>query len=273
VGTSLAATLLLRAHGRLDKQRSVLYNLFLRSKLWMRPEVMKQLCSTSVVLLAGSAINTATYSSGSFVSSACTPRPFPSPILSSFANKNKNSLMSATFSVASHQVSFQTWWFLSYFSSPMCLAAQSILQKDLKAGNNSKVKKTIPIMLQINALVGLICTGVNAYILLFGQKLFTSNDEVIETFQKIVWQAAISQFLVCMTTAMDGIFIGTNRTNEYLQACVLSTISAWSYFTFVSIPLGLGTVGAWNGILLFAGTRSMFYIFAILRTKLFVSSN
>lgn len=278
MGTSLAATLLLRAHGHLDQKRSLLSNIFRSSQLWLRPAVMKQLCSTSLALLAGSAINTATYSSGSFVSSSCSPRLSSSqlPLLLKSISATSNDILpalSATCSVASHQVSFQTWWFLSYFSSPMCLAAQSILQKDLKAGNESKVKKTIPIMLQINAIVGCFCTAVNAYLLLFGQSLFTSNQDVIQTFHKIAWQAVISQFLVCMTTVADGIFIGTNRVSEYLQACIVSTFSAWSYFYLVSIPLGLGTVGAWNGILIFAGTRTLYYLLLFLRSKFFLSHN
>ena len=157
-------------------------------------------------------------------------------------------------------MAFQSWWFLSYFSSPIFLAAQSILHKDLEKGDNARVERAIPLMVKINAIIGLICTGVNIVLLKYKNSLFTDNRAVIDVFPSIMWQSTVSLFLVCITTALDGVFVGTNRMSTYLQACTISTISAWLFATLVSMPLGLGTVGAWNGILLFAIVRFVFYL-------------
>lgn len=158
------------------------------------------------------------------------------------------------------QVAFQSWWFLSYFSSPVFLAAQSILHKDLEKGDDARVERAIPLMVKINVVVGFICTAVNIVLLKYKNRLFTDNRAVIDVFPNILWQSAASLFLVCITTALDGIFVGTNRMSTYLQACTVSTMAAWLFATLISMPLGQGTVGAWNGLLLFAIVRFSFYV-------------
>ena len=142
-------------------------------------------------------------------------------------------------------------------------------RKIIEKGDEQRVRKAIPLMVQINVLVGIFCTALNLFLLRYKQRLFTDNQALIDVFPRIIWQSSISLFLVCITTGIDGIFIGTNRVNTFLQACALSTISAWIYALLISMPLGLGTLGAWNGILLFAVVRFAFYALKWRRLPIF----
>jgi Na+-driven multidrug efflux pump len=207
---------------------------------------MREFFSTSFSLLFGSVINTLTYSSGSRVAS--------------FAGSIRlNSLSLSTVNVATHQITFQLWWLLSFFSSPLSLAAQSILKKEKRAGNVNKMKLTVNELISINIGIGMLCSVINSIVLFFHPKLFTTDLLVQQSFASIIFQSSLSLFLVCFTTVMDGVFIGTDRMGGYLTACGLSTLSAWIYYIFISIPNEMGTVGTWNGILIFTLVRTAFY--------------
>lgn len=77
---------------------------------------MKAFFSASTSLLAGSLINTLIYSSGSRIVS------FAKPLGALGAGVEAAVL--PTLHIAAHQIAMQTWWFLSFFSSPLSLVAQ-----------------------------------------------------------------------------------------------------------------------------------------------------
>ena len=63
-------------------------------------------------LLLGAMVNTLTYSAGARI-----------------ASFTKNPLH-GTLDIAAHQIVMQSWWFLSYLSSPFSLVAQAVIPKE-----------------------------------------------------------------------------------------------------------------------------------------------
>lgn len=197
--------------------------------------------SASGPLLIGALVNTLTYSAGARI-----------------ASFTKNPIQ-GTLQIAAHQIVMQSWWFLSYFSSPFSLVAQAVIPKDIIKNNNKRVKKMIVLLLQLTSITGALVTLGNILLIKKFPGTFTKNIIIQKIFQNVLIPSSLSLFIICLSTVSDGIFIGCNFINDYLKASYLSTIAAWIYYTY-SIRNKLGIIGAWNGLLIFSIVRMGFYL-------------
>lgn len=208
-------------------------------------KVLKQFFSTSVLLLLGTCANTLTYSFGSRIAAVASSH--------------------VTEHMAAHQVVMQLWWFLSYFSSPLSLAAQAILPKltlttATDPDREKEAKVTRNMFFVIAAGVASLCTLLVAGALKFTPTIFTSDAIVQTLLPSTFFPAVLSMFIICITTMLDGLFIGIDAIPSYIQASILSSSAAWLYYSFVSIPNKLGVVGAWRGLLVFSIVRMSIYL-------------
>jgi Na+-driven multidrug efflux pump len=211
--------------------------------MWRRifnKQGMEMFFTASGPLLAGAMVNTMTYSAGARIASFTQD-----PMLS-------------TVQVAAHQIVMQSWWFLSYFSSPFSLVAQAVIPKDLIKGNTKRVKRMAALLLKLTAAAGVIVTAINVLLILQFPGTFTKNLEIQSIARNVLLPSSVSLFIICMSTVSDGIFIGCNAVQDYLAASVLSTTAAWLYYAF-SINQKLGLTGAWNGLLIFSVVRMGYY--------------
>ena len=211
--------------------------------MWRRifnKQGMEMFFTASGPLLAGAMVNTMTYSAGARIASFTQD-----PMLS-------------TVQVAAHQIVMQSWWFLSYFSSPFSLVAQAVIPKDLIKGNTKRVKRMAALLLKLTAAAGIIVTAINVLLILQFPGTFTKNLDIQSIVRNVLLPSSVSLFIICMSTVSDGIFIGCNAVQDYLAASVLSTTAAWLYYAF-SINKKLGLTGAWNGLLIFSVVRMGYY--------------
>lgn len=213
----------------------------------IRGDVLKRFFSTSILLLIGTVANTVTYSSGAKVASATVPM----------------SLVTAasgaqTMSAASHQIALQVWWLLSFFSSPLSLAAQSLIPRDMAADRLPRARSTVKLLAWLALVVALGCTAVNFIIPKFFLGAFTSSAPMHRMVQGVVAQMCLSQFFICLATMLDGVYIGTGHLKDYAAASVLSTLVAWGAYG-ESMRAGRGLIGAWNGLLVFSIIRFAYF--------------
>jgi putative MATE family efflux protein len=192
-------------------------------------------------LLAGAMVNTLTYSAGARISSFTA-----NPALS-------------TIEVAAHQVVMQSWWFLSYFSSPLSLVAQAVIPKDLVKGDSRRAQRMVVLLLQLAGVVAAVVTVLNVLLITRFPGVFTKNGEIQQIVRSVLMPSSVSLFVICMTTAADGIFIGCGRVRDFLNASVISTTAAWVCFAY-SIQNRMGLCGAWNGLLTFSVFRMLYYL-------------
>lgn len=197
--------------------------------------------SASGPLLTGAIINTLTYSAGARISSF-TSNP-----------------AQATLEIAAHQVVMQTWWFLSYFSSPFSLVAQAVIPKDRIKSNTKRVKKMITLLLKLTSVVGMAVTMVNYLLIIYFPSIFSANLEIQKIMKSVLMSSSVSLLVICVSTVSDGIFIGCNMISDYLKASVLSTVAAWMYYVY-AIKKKMGISGAWNGLLIFSIFRMAYYL-------------
>lgn len=154
----------------------------------------------------------------------------------------------------------QTWWFLSYFSSPLSLVAQAIIPKDLVKNDKKRIKSMIKLLLQLTLIISVSVCMVNSILILLMPSTFTVDVAIQNIIKNVILQSNINLFLICFATVSDGIFISLNYINEYLYASILSTVMSWMYYIF-SIRNRLGIVGVWNGLFVFSIVRMMYYLF------------
>lgn len=227
--------------------------------------LIKQFFSTSVLLFAASLLNTLTYSSGARIASIVSSGPVSMGAIvtavtsTAAAPAAAVAVSTSTLHVAAHQVALQLWWFLSYFSSPLALVAQSILPRDLGAGRFLRVQQLLKTLFVGVVPVAVVCTAVNCIVPTCFPGLFTTSTVVQALVRTVTVQSALSQALICVATMMDGVFIGSGRLSEYVTASLLSTGAAWLIYVY-SMHRKLGILGAWNGLLMFSAVRAFYYM-------------
>lgn len=212
--------------------------------------LMKSFYSTGGSIFIGALLETFTYSTGARVAS--------------FAGGIKNipdsavSLAASTIDVAAHQIAMQTWWLLSYMSSPFALVGQALLPRDMSASKYGKVRYTIQLLLKIATLLGVTCSVVCFILPTFLPALFTDNATIQSVLAEVIPQVTCSQMLICLATVMDGIFIGTGGLDKYVMAGVFSTSCAFAFYV-ISMHNRWGLTGAWDGLLVFCFVRLLYY--------------
>ena len=240
--------------------------------------IITKLFSTSGLLFTGSMLNTLTYSSLTKI--AATTTGIHTPIhthihtLHPTSTASTSSLTSSigssgiigggevinlsTIHMSAHQLTMQSWWFLSYFSSPISLIAQSLLPREIEAKNNIRIKLLLKYIIRLTYSIAIIMTILNMYISLYTTRYFTSSQVILYTAKSILIQSSLSQLIICITTALDGVFIGSDKIYTYIKACLISTLSAWIYFLY-AVYKGEGLTGAWNGLLIFGVVRLVYF--------------
>ena len=229
--------------------------------------IIRQLFSTSLLILAGSLLNTMTYSTGAKISSSYKlPTNSITTTTTATTTTTKaidNVLLTQqarTHHIAAHQVVMQMWWFLSYFCSPLAMIAESLLPKEVAAQNTEQSNLLTSMLLKSAALIAGITTCLVTYISYYHSNLFTSSVVIQKLAHSVTWQSAVSQFVIGITTALDGLFIGTGQLLPiYVQASLISTTMAWLYYTY-AIREGVGLIGAWSGLVIFGVVRLIFYL-------------
>mmetsp|Transcript_1501 Transcript_1501/g.2518 ORF Transcript_1501/g.2518 Transcript_1501/m.2518 type:complete len:579 (-) Transcript_1501:1724-3460(-) len=226
---------------------------------------MKFFFDTSIALLIGMVANTLTYSAGARISSCVDSLVAAKAAATGAASVTsagmlKYAAQTKTIHTAGHQIAMQLWWFLSYFSTPIALAAQAILPKDLTTGDFKRVDRGITKIMRFGVGCAAMCTSLIVLCLKILPGLFTQDVAVQATFQGVLPQVLLSMLCICLTTVIDGIYIGTNRVVDFITISLLATTSAWAYFILVAVRKGLGIVGTWNGMLIFCTVRMIYYI-------------
>jgi Na+-driven multidrug efflux pump len=204
-------------------------------------------------------LETITYSTGTRIASFAGGKT--GQIISNAALANEKLLASAasTIDVAAHQIVMQTWWLLSYMSSPLALIGQALIPRDLAAGRGNKVRYVIMLLSRFGLAIGTICALLCAVFSYALPNTFTDNIVIQAAVQKVTIPVAISQFLICIATTFDGISIGSNAMSDYVWAGIVSTGSAWLFY-FFSMQYKLGLMGAWIGLSIFSFTRLLYNI-------------
>ena len=237
--------------------------------------IITKLFSTSGLLFTGSMLNTLTYSSLTKIAATTNSihTPIHTPTLHPASTASTLLLTSAagssiggggdvinlsTIHMSAHQITMQSWWFLSYFSSPISLIAQSLLPREIEAKNNKRIKLLLKYILRLTYSIAIIMTVLNMYISLYTTHYFTSSQAILYTAKSILIQSSLSQLIICITTALDGVFIGSGKIYTYIKACLISTLSAWLYFLY-AVHKGEGLTGAWNGLLIFGVVRLLYF--------------
>lgn len=93
-------------------------------------DTMRSFCSISVPLFVGSMLSTLTYSAGSIITAAVKGLAQQTVYGAGVGVAAGVAVTAATIEGAAHQIALQLWWFLSFFSVPFSLAAQSIIPRD-----------------------------------------------------------------------------------------------------------------------------------------------
>jgi hypothetical protein len=165
----------------------------------------------------------------------------------------------AVHQIAAHQLVMGSWWFLSFFSSPVFLLSTALLPMDLAARRTDRIRLFLRFLAKCAWAVAAFTTAINAALLLGAPTLFTKDVAVSALLPTVVWQSCSSLCLICLATVLDGLFLGAGRLGDYVAASVASTAAAWGYYALVAIPRAQGLIGTWNGLLLFSVVRSAYY--------------
>jgi Na+-driven multidrug efflux pump len=226
-------------------------------------QLLRSYFSTSGLMVLGSLLNTVTYSSGARVVGAVKSSGAVAAT-STIGGIVQSSL--PTLHIATQQIAMQMWWFLSFFSSPISLAAQSLLPRDLPSNSRSKIQPLLKLLASTGLGAAVLCAFANFIFLRYFSGIFTSDVVVSRLLKSVTGAAVVSQFIVVLTTVLDGVYIGSDHVKQYVSACIISTSIA-TISSAVSMYRGVGVSGYWASLVLFTASRLAYYLTQLPKTR------
>jgi len=159
---------------------------------------------------------------------------------------------SGTRALATHQISLQLFWFLSFFAEPLSICGQSMVARQSK--NKARLQTLSNKLLKISVLVGLgVCFPLFFFHITHAH-IFTSDPKVVQGLRKVLGFSMLAEILCATTVAFDGISIGSGDfshlplTNFIAVIATVATLGASHWFR-------LGVVGVWMAMCSFFLTR------------------
>lgn len=111
---------------------------------------------------------------------------------------------------ASHQISMQLFWFLSYLPEPLSMAAQVKMAKDV-ASNPGRASRTKRLIIVLGCAVGLVLAAATAASFTFLPPLFTTDPAIIAQVKTLRPLGALAIAICSVLMVYDGISIGSQN--------------------------------------------------------------
>jgi len=154
---------------------------------------------------------------------------------------------SGTLSLATHQVSLQLFWFLTFFSETLSVCGQTLVgsARDMP----DRLSRLTAAVLKLAGWVAVVAMGLTFVAHIGTPFLFTSDSLVKAGMMKLTGLAAVAQMLSAYVVSFDGLAIGTGDIGFLpvinAVSLALSAAASFAMGKFTS----LGVVGVWVGLL------------------------
>lgn len=146
--------------------------------------------------------------------------------------------------LATHQIAFTLWTFLSFVLDAIAIAAQALTGRSLGAGEQAQTRSITARMVWWGVVVG-VAAGV---LLAAGSPglgaLFTDDGEVRRLLVPVLGVAAIGQPVAGVVFVLDGVLIGAGD-GRYLAWGGILTLIAYAPLLALTVALGGGLVWVW----------------------------
>jgi len=151
--------------------------------------------------------------------------------------------------LATHQIAFTLWSFLSFVLDALAIAAQAITGRMLGAGDVPGTRAVTARMVWWGVVVGVVVGVLLAAASPLLGPLFTGDERVHDLLVPVLVVAAVAQPLAGIVFVLDGVLIGAGD-GRYLAIGGIWTLVAYLPALLVAVALGAGLVWIW---VLFAG--------------------
>jgi putative MATE family efflux protein len=146
--------------------------------------------------------------------------------------------------LATHQIAFSLWSFLSFVLDALAIAAQAITGRSLGAGDAGRTRSITARMVWWGVVVGVVAgLGLAAASPVLGG-LFTDDHAVRHGLVPVLVVIAISQPICGVVFVLDGVLIGAGD-GRYLAAGGVLTLVAYLPVLALAVALGGGLVWVW----------------------------
>lgn len=150
--------------------------------------------------------------------------------------------------LAALQVLFTLFNLMAFILDALAIAAQAMIGHDLGAGDTSRVRELVRILLRWGVGLGLVLATVLALIAPMLGRLFTSDAAVLELLPASFWALAVTLPLCAVVFVLDGVLIGASDI-AYLALVGVINLLVFAALTGVLLllqPSGIvGVVSLW----------------------------
>jgi putative MATE family efflux protein len=147
-------------------------------------------------------------------------------------------------SLATHQIAFTLWTFLSFVLDAIAIAAQAITGRALGAGDSAAVRAATRRMVWWGVVVGVA----TAVLLAAGSPvvgaLFTADHDVRHRLIAVLLVAAVAEPVCGVVFVLDGVLIGAGD-GRYLAIGGLVVLAIYVPLLALAVGLGGGLVWIW----------------------------
>lgn len=146
--------------------------------------------------------------------------------------------------LATHQIGFTLWSFLSFVLDAIAIAAQALTGRALGAGQTSGTRAITARMVWWGVVVGIVAGALLAASSPILGALFTGDHEVRHRLVAVLLIAALGQPIAGVVFVLDGVLIGAGD-GRYLAWGGIWTLVAYVPLIALTVALGGGLVWVW----------------------------
>ena len=187
-------------------------------------------------------------------------------LMLAFSMLTRTAALGGETALATHQVSLQVWWLMSFLPEPMSVAAQTLITRDMK-DRKERVPKLIKTLYSMCAVLGLSAAVLTGVILRAPSVASTlvADPSVQKMMASLVPFAVLSQSYCPMATLSDGVCIGLGAFNHLSYIMIGSFLTTATGLSLVASQ-NMGVVGVWACMNVFISSRITGHV--LLSTKL-----
>ena len=187
-------------------------------------------------------------------------------LMLAFSMLTRTAALGGETALATHHVSLQVWWLMSFLPEPMSVAAQTLTTRDMK-DRKERVPKLIKTLYSMCAVLGLSAAVLTGVILRAPSVASTlvADPSVQKMMASLVPFAVLSQSYCPMATLSDGVCIGLGAFNHLSYIMIGSFLTTATGLSLVARQ-NMGVVGVWACMNVFISSRITGHV--LLSTKL-----
>lgn len=152
-----------------------------------------------------------------------------------------------TLTVATHQIALQVYWFLTYFTDPLFVAATSFIARDIKV-STERATRMAAALVGLSLAMGGVLAAASSAIPLALPHLFTQDPAVVANLASVAAPMGVAQLVSSVVFVIEGVLIGAGDVTYLARVHCLNFLVLAVYLA-TTVHLHGGLAAIWGAMI------------------------